>query len=94
MTRASTKTLLRIWIAFFWRATVAGFVAGAIVGGLIGAVLAAIGAVEYVQVVSSIAGFIVGIPVSMWAFVTALSMKYEAFQIQITDTQEVGETFD
>lgn len=94
MQSAPTKTLLRIWIAFFWRATVIGFIVGALAGALVGMVLAASGATEHITIAASWAGYIVGVPVSMWAFVSALNSKFDSFEIHITRKENIGETFD
>lgn len=94
MNSVSTKRLLRVWIAFFWRATIIGFLAGGLIGGLIGMIMASMNLDQYIVVVSSWAGFFVGIPVSMWAFVSALTASYKKFDIIIQDRSIVGETFD
>ncbi|MEM1035949.1 MAG: hypothetical protein AAGI14_04230 [Pseudomonadota bacterium] len=94
MRSVSTKDLLRIWLAFFWRATLLGFIAGIGAGFIVGVIFAAIQRPDLIQTVAGFAGFLVGIPVSMWAFVVALRGKYKRFDIVIQYKDEVGETFD
>jgi hypothetical protein len=59
----------KAWFAFFLLATLGGFIAGALIGLIFGVALAAaeLGR-DVITSVSTIAGFIVGMPISFFCF--------------------------
>lgn len=67
-----SETLV-VWWSFFWRGVLAGFAAGAAAGFAVGVVAGLMGVPENGAIWGGIAGWIVGLPVSVWALRAALT---------------------
>jgi len=72
----SYKQTIPIWWSMFWRNTVFGFLAGGLAAFLAGIVAGSLGFSGSVPLLSAAAGFLAGVPVSIWAFKQALT-KHE-----------------
>jgi hypothetical protein len=87
--------LLRIVWLIFWRGALGAFLLGAIAGFVIGFIMGAAGLVQYVKIVTSIAGLVVGL--FWWVFVIkmALQKHYSDFRIVLvsTDTEGIVKAF-
>ena len=60
---------LKAWFLFFLVATLGGAIAGALLGGMLGFVLSMAGvSVPAIKLIGTIAGFIIGLPISFFAF--------------------------
>lgn len=72
------KQVLPIWWSFFWRSSLVGFLAGIVAGFVIGFVFQITGYGHLARQWGSIAGLLVGIPVSLWALKATLE-KHRLF---------------
>lgn len=72
-----------VWWSFVWRCVLFGGIAGALLGGIGGAVAALIGRGELAGTVGGILGYLISIPVSVWALKTVLSMQYKNFSVAL-----------
>ena len=60
---------LKAWFLFFLVATLGGAVAGGLLGGILGFALGMAGVpVQTINVIGTIAGFIIGLPISFFTF--------------------------
>ena len=65
--------VLPIWWSCLWRAALGGIVAGSIAGFFAGIVAGIVGQPEAAGVWGGIAGWVVSIPVSLWAMRAAIN---------------------
>ena len=72
-----------VWWSFYWRATLLGAVGGALLGGALGVLLASIGRPDLTPVGGAIAGYLIGVPVSMWCMKTVLGKSYRGFAVRL-----------
>jgi hypothetical protein len=80
--KAFTPKIFKSWIMFFLVASVGGGVFGAVVGGILGGILGASGSsVETIQLVSTVVGLMLSIPISYFAFSWSVN-KYIVSQYQ------------
>ena len=67
---------IKSWLLFFLVATVGGGIVGMVVGAVVGGVLGAVGVpIGTISIVCTVAGLIVGIPISFFTFKWSVS-KY------------------
>lgn len=66
------KKILPIWWSFFWRSSIIGFFAGGLASFVVGLILGALKLTSSPLIVSTLVGFAVGIPISIWAVRQAL----------------------
>ena len=89
----NTKSILLVWWTFFWRATLAGFLVGLVFGFMAGLVLALAGQERHIGWVAQTVGYVIGIPISMWAFLSAMNHEYKRLEV-IVRYKEDGHDLD
>ena len=85
--------MLRIWWAVAWRASVGGAVAGFFAGAAAGVIVTAWQHPEWSMAAGAIGGYIVSIPISMWALHAGISKRYQEFRIVLVPLTDVANTF-
>lgn len=74
---------LAIWWSFCWRAVVAGTLGGVFLGFLVGVILGFSGKSELSAAAGALAGWLLALPVSIWALKAALTKKRSGFRLVI-----------
>ena len=80
----SLERLLVIWWAFIWRVFLVSTIGGAIFGGIGGILVGLAGHPELGALVGGIFGWLVSIPVTIWALRATLTKNYSDFSIILT----------
>lgn len=75
-----------IWWAMFWRALVVSMLAGFVLGFIGGIVVVLIGQPELGGPVGAVLGWLVSIPVSIWAMKAALNKKYKGQSLVLVNS--------
>ncbi|MCA2919882.1 MAG: hypothetical protein IM445_07285 [Microcystis sp. M015S1] len=75
------KRSLSVWWSFIWRATLFSFVSGAILGAVGGGIVGMVGHPQLGGLVGGVLGWLVSIPVTMWAIYAALKRKHRGFNV-------------
>ena len=73
--------VLPVWWAMIWRAMLGSVVAAFVLGVFIGLTMAAAGYPRMGGVAAALAGYLVSVPISVWALMLALKKNYSEFQI-------------
>nr|WP_294847111.1 hypothetical protein [uncultured Sphingomonas sp.] len=76
--------ILPIWWAMAWRGAILGGILGLLGGMLLAFILGLIGFGPPSALQGAIVGWLISIPVSMWALKSALTTHYYGLEIQIT----------
>lgn len=84
------KRFLSIWWALLWRGLVYGIPVGFVLGAVVGAVVAALGRPDLVDLVASMIGTIVYIPISLIITTIALKKRYGSFSIRLVPHESVS----
>ena len=80
---------IRVWWSFFWRMLVFGFLGGAVAGGIVGFYLGVVGRAELVPLYSGIAGYAVGVPISIWVFKVLLEKRFKGYSLAVLKDGDV-----
>jgi hypothetical protein len=76
--------VIPIWWAMVWRAFIVGTLMGAVAGAVAGALYVLIGGPPtHSVVVGAIAGYVLSVPVSMWALRVGLRKRYRGFHVEL-----------
>jgi hypothetical protein len=81
------ERVLKVWWALAWRATVFGVIAGAVLGG-IGAALTVVAGMGDSGTVGAVLGWVVSVPVSIYALRQVLRKRFRTFSIRLVDHAE------
>lgn len=88
----SWANTMPVWWSFYWRATVFGLLAGGLLGAVGGFVVAMIGRPDLAGTAGAVAGYAVGIPISMWCMKEVLGKTYKDFSVCLVrnESQQPG----
>ena len=68
-------------VSFAWRATLFGLIGGFIFGAIAGFFVALFGRPELAPLAGAIAGYLVGIPVTMWCIKIFLDKSFNGYSV-------------
>jgi Na+/proline symporter len=85
--RITWENILPVWWSFYWRATIFGLIAGAIVGALAGFVLGAMNKPELIPYAGGIAGFVVGLPISIICLKIAFEKDFNGYKVKLISNE-------
>ena len=76
--------VLAIWWAMIWRAFIVSAIVGAVAGGIAGGLYVIMGgSPSHSNTIGALAGYVVSIPISMWALRAGLRKQYRGFRIAL-----------
>ncbi len=75
------KKTFSIWWSMVWRSVLGGILVGAIFGFISGFIFGIIGRPELGGITSILLGYLVSIPVTIWALKSALSKKHQGYSV-------------
>lgn len=80
------ERVLLVWWSFFWRFTLFSLIAGAALGLIGGLIVGMLGRPDLGRSVGTALGWLVSIPVSIWAIRKSLAKSYPGFAVTFQKT--------
>ncbi|QLE87155.1 hypothetical protein FLM48_20000 [Shewanella sp. Scap07] len=85
------KQATSFWWSFFWRATLFSVIGGVLIGFVLGLVFALTGSDDNLELISSIVGYVIAIPISICCMYSVLHKSFNGYSLRfVKDSNELG----